>query len=393
MEALHPWIHNGRLRNEHLYQTIEELRLPARYFSVLTAHLESLGIVLTAEDDIVEDESGYDRNGLSAFLEKALHHRILTAKEERDLASTIDAGRLAKEWLDSGNVPEHAISDLRRKVRAGEEASNEFVRCNFKLVVSIVKKLQRRGLDLEDLIQEGYFGLAIAVRKFDPDLGYKFSTYATWWIRQSASRAIADRGDAIRLPVHMHERVVRYVTTLRRIHGELGRLPTEAELARVLEWTPRELKEVGRASRLRPESLDKMVGDRLRAGDRVADPEVVAPEEAAITAEVCREVRSIVGELSDRERDVIELRFGLVDGRIHTLEEIGQRFGVTRERIRQIEVKALTALRSPAKRRGLRDFIDQVPNRTADMLAGDDDTASTGAGALIPVRPAVGRSA
>lgn len=358
MGALGPMIVDGRVQEAELHRVVEELRLPARFFAELIGHLDAVGVVVSDGDDN-PDDSGFDRDGLSVFFERAAGHRILTGEEERELAKTIAEGRLAQDWLDSGQVPEHAVCDLQRKVRAGEEAGNEFVRCNLRLVVSIARKMQGRGLELEDLIQEGHFGLATAVQKFDPDRGFKFSTYATWWIRQSVQRAVADRGSAIRLPVHMHERVVRYATMVRTLHGQLGRKPTEEELASRLEWSRKELREVERASRLKPDSLDKPFGDRLRAGDIVADQVVLPPDEAAEVAAVGREVRLLLGELSDRDRKVIELRFGLADGRIHTLEEIGRMFSLTRERIRQIEAKSLTTLRLPAKSHGLAEFVEQ----------------------------------
>jgi hypothetical protein len=196
-EALGPLIVDGRLREADLHRTVDALRLPARFFADLVVHLQSLGVTVFAPDDEEDDGSGFDRKGLAVFLECAGRHPILTAEDERRLAGVLAEGRLAQEWLDSGQVPEEAVADFRRKVRAGEEAGNEFIRCNFKLVVSIVKKFQARGLELDDLIQEGHFGLATAVRKFDSDLGYRFSTYATWWIRQGVQRAIADYGSAI----------------------------------------------------------------------------------------------------------------------------------------------------------------------------------------------------
>jgi RNA polymerase primary sigma factor len=358
MGVLGPLIMGGRVQEDDLHRVVQELRLPARFFADVIAHLDAVGVVVVDGDDS-SDDAGFDRDGLSVFFERAAAHRILTAAEERELARSIAEGRLAQDWLDSGRVPDHAVPDLRRKVRAGDEASNEFVRCNLRLVVSIARKMQGRGLELEDLIQEGHFGLATAVQKFDPDRGFKFSTYATWWIRQAIQRALADRGNAIRLPVHMHERVVRYAGMVRTLHGQLGRKPTEDELASRLDWSRKELREVERASRLKPDSLDRPFGDRLRAGDVVADQRVLPPDEAAEVAAVGREVRSILGELSDRDRKVIELRFGLADGRIHTLEEIGQMFSLTRERIRQIEVKSLKTLRLPAKSHGLAEFIEQ----------------------------------
>ena len=384
MEALGSAICDGRVKEADLNCVVEELRLPARFFAELTAHLDGIGVVVVPDDvDGHEDNTGFDRDGLSVFLERVGGHRILTAKEERDLAAIIGVGRLAEQWLASGRVPEDAIPELQRQARAGDEASNEFVRCNMKLVVSIASKLQGRGVELEDLIQEGYFGLATAIRKFDADLGYKFSTYATWWIRQAVQRAIADRGSTIRLPVHMHERVVRYAAVLRRLHHQFERLPTDKELASALEIAQQELSEIRRASRLRPESLDKPFGDRLRAGDVIADREVSSPEEAAVTADMCRAVRSVLGGLSDRNREVIELRFALADGRVHTLEEVGHRFGLTRERIRQIEVKALEAMRQPAKARGLQEFVER--SSTAEGVGRTGSVEVTGVAYFSPV--------
>jgi RNA polymerase primary sigma factor len=378
MAALGPLIVDGRLQEDDLHRTVKMLRLPARFFADLTAHLRSVGVTVFVPDepDDAEEESGFDRDGLSVFLERAARHPILTGEDERRLAGIIAEGRLAKEWLASGLVPEHAVAEFRRKVSAGEDAGNEFVRCNLRLVVSIAKKYQARGLDIEDLIQEGHFGLATAVRKFDPDRGFKFSTYATWWIRQSLQRAVADRGAAIRLPAHMHDRIIRYAKTLRSLHAELERQPTEAELAQVLDLSVKDLRETARASSLKPESLDRTVRDgRLRAGDLVADQQVYSPEEAAVAAVVCQEVRSILAELRSRDREVIELRFALVDGRVHTLEEIGHRYGLSREAIRQTEVRALKALRQPARMRGMDEYVVQVRTRPTPIADEEDSPA------------------
>ena len=370
LEALEPLIVDGRLSDRSLHEAVAAVALPARQYARLLAQLAERDVVVFEEESHEDGEEGFDRDGLTVFMERACRHPILAAEQERDLARTIAEGVLAQRWLDSGRTPANAVADLKRKVRAGEQAKDELARCNVRLVVSIASRLQGHGLELEDLIQEGWLGLSRAVEKFDGTLGYKFSTYATWWIRQAVQRAVADRGSSIRLPVHMHERVVRYARELRNLHQELGRVPTDTELCRRLEIAQRELVEVRRASQLKTTSLDRPVGDRLRAGDLVADPHCEVPEEAAEIAALRDAVRLVLGELPDRQREVICHRFGLSDGRVHSLEEIGQGFGLTRERIRQIEAQALLRLRGSFGRDRLLGFLDLSPARSSSSPEG-----------------------
>jgi RNA polymerase primary sigma factor len=301
-------------------------------------------------------------DSVRAYLRQIGKVRLLTAADEVELAKRIEAGLYAAERLSTTAQDERASPlrrDLRWIVRDGDRAKKHLVEANLRLVVSIAKRYTGRGMAFLDLIQEGNVGLIRAVEKFDYTKGYKFSTYATWWIRQAISRAMADQARTIRIPVHM----VEVINTLARIRRELlenlGREPTHAELAAEMDTTPEKVLEIQQYGR-NPISLDQTIGEEgdSALGDFISDCEAVIPLDAAAFTLLGDQLRAVLATMSEREAGIIRLRFGLTDGQPHTLDQIGAVYGVTRERIRQLEAKAMAKLRHPSRSQALRDYLD-----------------------------------
>ncbi|WP_394814796.1 RNA polymerase sigma factor [Streptomyces millisiae] len=285
---------------------------------------------------------------------------LLTAADEVELARRIEAGLFAEERLESGvGLDDQLALDLDRLIVRGRLAKRQLIEANLRLVVSVAKRYIGRGLTMLDLVQEGNLGLIRAVEKFDYARGFKFSTYATWWIRQAMSRAIADQARTIRVPVHVVELINRVIRAQRRILQERGHEPSPAEVGVLLGLTPARVSEILRLAQ-DPVSLQAPVGDEddVNLGDLIEDADVPSPAESAAFLLLREQLEAVLSTLGDRERRVVELRYGLLDGRPRTLEEIGRLFGVTRERIRQIEHKTLSKLRDHAYAEQLRGYLD-----------------------------------
>jgi RNA polymerase primary sigma factor len=296
---------------------------------------------------------------VSIYLKEIGRVPLLSRDEEVAFARQIRESQQAARRLKNPELDDEHRLQLEQDVYEGQEARRRLIEANSRLVVSIAKKYLGRGVSLLDLIQEGNIGLIRAVEKFDYRRGFKFSTYATWWIRQAITRAIADQGRTIRVPVHMHDIINKLLHTSRRLLQELGREPTVEELARELDIPPRKVERVMRIAQ-RPLSLEQPVGDEQNTflGDFIEDETSLSPGESATWALLREQMEEILASLTPREGYILRLRFGLRDGHIYTLEEVGQKFGVTRERIRQIEAKALHRLRHPRHSRRLRDYVD-----------------------------------
>jgi RNA polymerase primary sigma factor len=303
-------------------------------------------------------------DSVRAYLKQIGKVALLNAEEEVELAKRIEAGLYAAERVRRSEEATDKLSpqmrrDLRWIVRDGERAKNHLLEANLRLVVSLAKRYTGRGMAFLDLIQEGNLGLIRAVEKFDYTKGYKFSTYATWWIRQAITRAMADQARTIRIPVHMVEVINKLGRIQRELLQDLGREPTPEELAKEMDITPEKVLEIQQYAR-EPISLDQTIGDEgdSQLGDFIEDSEAVVAVDAVSFTLLQDQLQSVLSTLSEREAGVVRLRFGLTDGQPRTLDEIGQVYGVTRERIRQIESKTMSKLRHPSRSQVLRDYLD-----------------------------------
>jgi RNA polymerase primary sigma factor len=303
-------------------------------------------------------------DGVRMYLREIGQVDLLTGEDERRLAQLIEEGNLAAQRIDAGEMDGQTLDPteyrmLLRVVQRGQRAKSELIQANLRLVVSIAKRYSGRGMLLLDLVQEGNLGLMRAVDKFDHTKGFKFSTYATWWIRQAITRSIADQARTIRIPVHMVEHMNRLIRTRREMHQELEREPSVEELAQRLQIDPDRVRDLLRIS-LDPLSLDSPVGeeDESLLGDFIEDASADGPDDAATRKMLSEAVETVLEELNDREQEIVRMRFGLDGARSKTLEEVGKEFGVTRERVRQIEAKTLAKLRQPKLSQRLREFLE-----------------------------------
>jgi len=317
------------------------------------------------DDDSEDDAEAADLSRISTndtvglYLKEMSQVPLLETEEEVRLAKAIEAGRDARETLSKNGANRAERMRLEREMREGLAAREHLIKANTRLVVSIAKKYMGRGVPFLDLIQEGNLGLMKAVKKFDYTRGYRFSTYATWWIRQTITRSIADQGRTIRVPVHMSDRIRRLYKTARKLEQECGRQPTPEEIAEEMDMEPHKVRWMLRVS-WRPMSLERPVGDDGESdelGSFIEDKTTPMPTENASHRLLAEKIQEMLTTLSPREAKILRLRFGLTDGCSHTLEEVGQRFGLTRERIRQIEGKALRRLRHPRRSRELQDYL------------------------------------
>jgi RNA polymerase primary sigma factor len=359
----------GFLVTSEVQQELEDVEASPEAFDEVVLALRERRITLREDSDdalaataLSNDELVHVSDPVRMYLQEIGRFPLLTPQQEVELAMQMETGFRADEKLQTGE----AYSDserlfLQRSVRQADRARKRLVEANLRLVVSIAKKYVGRGLSLLDLIQEGNLGLIRAVEKFDYRKGFKFSTYATWWIRQAVTRALADQARTIRVPVHMVETINKLAQTQRVLMQELGREPTIEEIAVDLELEPAKVTELRRIAQ-DPVSLETPLGeeDDSTLGDFVEDPDAEVPVEAASFRLLQGYLSLALEGLNERERQVLIMRFGIADGKVRTLEEVGAHFRVTRERIRQIETKALAKLRQPARARRLEGYLEEA---------------------------------
>ena len=381
----------GKLDAGELSDVLDELDLESEQMDSIYDSLEQLGIEVGSEDFLadlpdedgepamdeiaeIEEEELVDPNTLvdsfniddpvRMYLKEIGKVPLLTADQEVELATVMSAGReaearVAQAEADGETIPEAEMAELKKQIKAGEKAKQQLAEANLRLVVSIAKRYVGRGMLFLDLIQEGNLGLIKAVEKFDYTKGYKFSTYATWWIRQAITRAIADQARTIRIPVHMIETINKLIRTSRYLVQELGRDPTPEEIAERMEYPVEKVKKVLKIAK-EPISLETPIGDEEDSslGDFIEDKKAVAPAEEVINTKLSEQLAAVLADLTPREEQVLRKRFGIAEKSDHTLEEVGKLFNVTRERIRQIEAKALRKLRHPVRSQPLRSYYE-----------------------------------
>ena len=379
----------GRLDSGEMMEVLDDLDLDSDQMEKIYDSLEALSIEIGSEEDIlpelpddleppideiaeIEEEELVDPNTLvdsfsiddpvRMYLKEIGKVPLLAPDEEIELAQKMSAGNLAKEQLEEaeeGSLSPEDQAELKKLAKAGDAAKQKLAEANLRLVVSIAKRYVGRGMQFLDLIQEGNLGLIKAVEKFDHTKGFKFSTYATWWIRQAITRAIADQARTIRIPVHMVETINKVKKVSSQLLHENGHEPSAEEIAERLEMPVDKVREIMRVAQ-EPVSLETPIGEEedSHLGDFIPDDEAPVPAEAASQTLLKEQLAEVLKTLTPREEKVLRLRFGLEDGRPRTLEEVGKEFNVTRERIRQIEAKALRKLRHPSRSKKLRDFLD-----------------------------------
>ena len=344
---------------ERLYDVFEKESI--ELVEDLDKELEEIEVSKEELEDLSVPEGINIDDHVKMYLKEIGKVNLLTPEEELSLAKRMADGETAKEQLEeiSEDIDEDTKKQIDLLIADGEKAKKSLAEANLRLVVSIAKRYVGRGMLFLDLIQEGNLGLIKAVDKFDYTKGYKFSTYATWWIRQAITRAIADQARTIRIPVHMVETINKLVRVSRQLVQELGREPTPEELAKELNMPVDKVREISKISQ-EPVSLETPIGEEedSHLGDFIPDEDAPAPSEAASFVLLKEQLGAVLETLSEREAKVLRLRFGLDDGRARTLEEVGKEFDVTRERIRQIEAKALRKLRHPSRSKKLKDFLD-----------------------------------
>ena len=344
---------------ERLYDIFEKESI--ELVEDLDKELEEIEVSKEELEDLSVPEGINIDDHVKMYLKEIGKVNLLTPEEELSLAKRMADGETAKEQIEEigENIDEDSKKQIDLLIADGEKAKKSLAEANLRLVVSIAKRYVGRGMLFLDLIQEGNLGLIKAVDKFDYTKGYKFSTYATWWIRQAITRAIADQARTIRIPVHMVETINKLVRVSRQLVQELGREPTPEELAKELNMPVDKVREISKISQ-EPVSLETPIGEEedSHLGDFIPDEDAPAPSEAASFVLLKEQLGAVLETLSEREAKVLRLRFGLDDGRARTLEEVGKEFDVTRERIRQIEAKALRKLRHPSRSKKLKDFHD-----------------------------------